>query len=356
MACVRPGCAGKIEGLKGFKDSVAIREGKFGRKGAAAGDEAAASAPKRAGKNEAAGAGPGSHEERWLGSMQARSDARVDEEARGSGGTQKDDEACGEGEVEEEDEACATGKVLLGKDGKEFRRDGLDGKRRRDHGFMKKVNHKKKDKDRDKPPCPEQPGSGRAAAGDDDQQENRDENRDDKAEKRVEGKGQIIIIKPQKKSVSCDDAAGDQPAEDGGEKEEDLQPGSPVVALASHEPDTLSAIGQAAEAQCETGTGGGRVKKRNGKQVLSLQEFHATSSVDLTPGLSEEEREHLARIEQERKDEVCGPCCICLAEHVETSRSVFALCALRATGQMHGGTLSNAGVLDNIARIANNVV
>ena len=288
--------------------------------------------------------------------MQARSDARVDEEACGSGGTQKDDEACGEGEVEEEDEACATGKVLLGKDGKKFRRDGLDGKRRRDHGFMKKVNHKKKDKDRDKPPCPEQPGSGRAAAGDDDQQENRDENRDDKAEKRVEGKGQIIIIKPQKKSVSCDDAAGDQPAEDGGEKEEDLQPGSPVVALASHEPDTLSAIGQAAEAQCETGTGGGRVKKRNGKQVLSLQEFHATSSVDLTPGLSEEEREHLARIEQERKDEVCGPCCICLAEHVETSRSVFALCALRATGQMHGGTLSNAGVLDNIARIANNVV
>jgi len=298
MACARPGCAGKIEGLKGFKNSVAIREGKFGRKGTAAGDDVAASTPKKAGKNEAAVAGPGAHEEKWLSSVQARSDASVDEEARGSVGAQKDDEECGE--EEEEDEA--PGKVLLGKDGKVLRQD--ERKRRKDFGFMKKVNHKKKDKDRDKLACPEQPGNGRAAAGDEDQQENSDRNRDDRAEKRTEGKGQIIIIKPQKKAVSDDDAAGYQHAEDGDEKEEDPESGSPVVASAPHEADTLSAIGQAAEARCEAGAGGGRAKKRSGKQVLSLQEFHATSSVDLTPGLFEEEREYLARIEQERKDEV----------------------------------------------------
>jgi len=40
------------------------------------------------------------------------------------------------------------------------------------------------------------------------------------------------------------------------------------------------------------------------KQVLSLQQFHATSSLELTPGLSFEQQEELLRVEQERKDEV----------------------------------------------------
>jgi hypothetical protein len=53
--------------------------------------------------------------------------------------------------------------------------------------------------------------------------------------------------------------------------------------------------------------GGGRAvggKKKKDKKVLSIQEFFSTPSVDLTPGLSEEEQERLMRIEQERKDEV----------------------------------------------------
>ena len=31
--CPRPGCAGRIEGVEGFKNSVAIREGIFGKGG-----------------------------------------------------------------------------------------------------------------------------------------------------------------------------------------------------------------------------------------------------------------------------------------------------------------------------------
>ena len=70
--------------------------------------------------------------------------------------------------------------------------------------------------------------------------------------------------------------------------------------------DILVAVGWGADNDISPPVGrvGGKKKKLTKKLTYSLQDFHATSSAKLTPGLTPEEQALLARAEQERKDEM----------------------------------------------------
>ena len=70
--------------------------------------------------------------------------------------------------------------------------------------------------------------------------------------------------------------------------------------------DILVAAGWGADNDISPPVGrvGGKKKKLTKKLTYSLQDFHATSSAKLTPGLTPEEQALLARAEQERKDEM----------------------------------------------------
>jgi hypothetical protein len=314
-ACPRPGCAGKIEGLKGFKASCAIREGNFG-KGAKGPGISGEEGAKKSGKSESqtsksALARAAANKEEWHANVRARASARGAAAEDAVGDVEEED---GRGRDQAHDEAA--GKVLLGKDGTE-RKTTRGGKK--DAGFLKKVMDKKKSKEDSKDATAagssaEERALGSAAAAftpgaplqaalgatEVDVQ-----NHCKGVAKSTVAPG-IIIIVPQKKE--------DAPGGEMSAQEEDSAPvdrdasswldDSSLVPLVRNDPeeDDLFQANRGCEYQ-----GGGRAvcgKKKKDKRVLSIQEFFSTPSVDLTPGLSEEEQERLIRIEQERKDEV----------------------------------------------------
>jgi len=310
-ACPRPGCAGKIEGLKGFKNSCAIREGNFGKgsKGPGISGEEGA---KKSGKSESqtsksALARAAANKEEWHANVRARASARVAaaEDAVGDVG---EEDGGGQDQAHEE----VAGKVLLGKDGSE-RKTTRGGKK--DAGFLKKVMDKKKSKDESKAATAAgssaegralssaaaafMPGAlSQAALG--------------AIEADVQNGGVkstaapgILIIVQQKKE---DAPGGEMSAEEDSAALDRDAPSwlddSSLVPLVRNDPEDDNLF--QANRGCED-EGGGRAvggKKKKDKKVLSIQEFFSTPSVDLTPGLSEEEQERLMRIEQERKDEV----------------------------------------------------
>jgi hypothetical protein len=314
--CPRSACPGKIEGLKGFKDQVAIREGNFGKKGGA-GDEG-----KKSGDDgkKSQNSGSTSHEEKWVNSVGARAAAKAsasDDYRRAC------EEYVDEEEGGEEDEEIVVGKVLLGKDGKQRRFNADKAPVRKDHGFIKKVKDKKKDKNKltdgtDNGEGGEVGGGAIVAATDHEV----DSQKKKSAQNSV--KGEIIIIKPQKKVEAASDKVSEEEDNDDVEEEEEEEEeeesmmaererelqsrleDSNLIPLQRETAREISARQEAAGGanENESSVNPGKKKRDKTKQVLSLQEFHATSSVALTPGLLPEQQEELERMEQERKDEV----------------------------------------------------
>lgn len=282
----------------------------------ASGDESAAS--KRHGKNDSAFAGSDGHEEKC---HNARGGC-CEQEAQASGRGPRDDV---DGSNKEailhggDERWSPKQKVLLGKDGTEFRAN--ERKRGKDHGFIKKVKDKKKDKDKDElierqagvndssNSARSGPVTEKAVDEQEEEQENRDKNSETRVQKKMESTGQFIIIKPQKKPSSPLEI---DPYQDAGVEDDDSQRSISMRFPSSNSDD----FGEIKDAHDDEEAAGGRVhvgKRKNGKLVLSLQEFHATSSAELAPGLSEEELEHVARMEQERKDEVSTVLLLCHA-------------------------------------------
>ena len=312
-ACPRPGCAGKIEGLKGFKNSCAIREGNFG-KGAKGPGTSGEEGAKKSGKSESqtfksALARAAANKEEWHANVRARASARG-AAAEDAVGDVEEEGGSGRDQAHEE----AAGKVLLGKDGSE-RKTTRGGKK--DAGFLKKVMDKKKSKEDSRagtaagsseegralssaapaftPGAPSQAALGATEV----------ENDCKGGAKSTAAPG-IIIIVPQKK----EDAPGSEMSaqeEDSAAVDRDASSwldDSSLVPLVRNDPEEDDLF--QANRGCED-EGGGRAvcgRKKKDKRVLSIQEFFSTPSVDLTPGLSEEEQERLMRIEQERMDEV----------------------------------------------------
>lgn len=315
-ACPRPGCSGKVEGLKGFKDSLAIREGNFGKgaKGPGAPGDASKTGKSESSAPKSALARAAANEEKWQASVQARAAARgaADEDAVGDVNEEDKEDGADSDHAHGE----APGKVLLGKDGTEFRYKT----RKKDHGFLKKVKDQKKVKDNSKVAaaagsCAEElvqeQEASEARAMDAQEPVQKDcDTLNGGGKEKATAASQIIIIKPQRKEDASDGEMPAEEEEDGATGDRDAQSGLddasllPLVCDDSSEDDMFETSRGKDDADSR---GGGRAvggKKKKGKQVLSIQEFFSTPSVDMTPGLSEEEQERLARMEQERNDEV----------------------------------------------------
>ena len=315
IKCPRSACPGKVEGLKGFKDSVAIREGNFekGAKGSVGLSDEASAAKTR-------------------------------------------EEHLPENEDSDSEEEAASGKrkIVIGKDGKEIRRDPHHvSTLRKDHGFIKKVmdrkkkDHKNEDSNAVADNADEEEVDAeqrtqklffragamlglsvkevqdlnlpkRAKMWDNAEIENfvRKKIKERRKESRRESGGnaeqtgaanqQMEVIKPQKAAKNEGEVEVFEEIFQDSEAAGCFNPGLvPLKRDDSDDDDTLLHAGGGADSDIspQVDRVRGRKKKQT-KQVLSLQDFHATSSVKLTPGLTPEEQASLARAEQERKDEM----------------------------------------------------
>ena len=301
--CPRPGCAGKIEGLKGFKNSCAIREGNFG-KGAKGPGISGEEGTKKLQTSKSALARAASNKEEWHANVLARASARGAAAEEAVGDVEEQD-----GGVRYQAHEEAAGKVLLGKDGSE-RKTTRGGKK--DAGFLKKVMDKKKSKEGGSAEgralsyaaaafTPGAPSQAALGATEVDIQNNC------KGGAKSSAAPGIIIVPQEKEDAPGGEMSAEE--EDSAAVVRDapswLDEAS-LVPLVRNDPEEDDLF--PANRGCED-EGGGRAvggKKKKDKKVLSIQEFFSTPSVDLTPGLSEEEQERLMRIEQERTDEVTG--------------------------------------------------
>ena len=318
IKCPRSACPGKVEGLKGFKDSVAIREGNFekGAKGSVGLSDEASAAKTR-------------------------------------------EEHLPENEDSDSEEEAASGKrkIVIGKDGKEIRRDPHHvSTLRKDHGFIKKVmdrkkkDHKNEDSNAVADNADEEEVDAeqrtqklffragamlglsvkevqdlnlpkKAKMWDNAEIENfvRKKIKERRKESRRESGGdaeqpgaanqRIEVIKPQKAAKNEGEVEVFEPQEEISQDSEAAGCfNSGLVPLKrddSDDDDILVHAGGGADGDISLQVDRVRgKKKKQTKQVFSLQDFHATSSAKLTPGLTPEEQALLARAEQERQDEM----------------------------------------------------